>query len=279
MTKEWPEERENRLRHLWNVEGLSASAIARQMGTTRSAILGKSRRLNLQFRGHRAVKLSPEHDAVKQGRTLFPGRVMPGAPGMLKPGDFQRKLGGLITKGHWKGFPVYSLTLEERRTCPRSCKVWASCYGNGMHYSSRYQPGPLFEEYLWRQLNGLQLCHPKGFVVRLHILGDFYSTTYVDFWRGALKDFPALHIFGYTAWPSGTPIGDAVAKLRDTRWRRFAVRTSGASEGLRANVVENAAQASMDGSIVCPAQTNKTQSCSTCALCWQTKKPIAFLRH
>ena len=34
-----------------------------------------------------------------------------------------------------------------------------------------------------------------------------------------------------------------------------------------------------DGSIVCPAQTGKTQCCATCALCWTTKKNIAFLRH
>jgi hypothetical protein len=34
-----------------------------------------------------------------------------------------------------------------------------------------------------------------------------------------------------------------------------------------------------DGDILCPVQTGKTASCTTCALCWSTKKPIRFLLH
>jgi hypothetical protein len=32
-------------------------------------------------------------------------------------------------------------------------------------------------------------------------------------------------------------------------------------------------------SIVCPQQMGQTESCSTCALCWQTDRRIAFIEH
>jgi hypothetical protein len=32
-------------------------------------------------------------------------------------------------------------------------------------------------------------------------------------------------------------------------------------------------------SFVCPEQTGRTESCSTCGLCWATKKRVAFLQH
>jgi hypothetical protein len=45
----------------------------------------------------------------------------------------------------------------------------------------------------------LQTQHPGGFLVRLHVLGDFYSVRYAELWHEALEAYPALHIFGYTA--------------------------------------------------------------------------------
>ncbi len=41
------------------------------------------------------------------------------------------KLGKKVTKGIYKGYPIFTLTLEERKTCPRSCKHWNNCYGDG----------------------------------------------------------------------------------------------------------------------------------------------------
>ncbi len=265
------------LKRLWNEDGLSAAAIAAKMGITRNAVIGKSYRLNLQFRGGRSLVLKPTHDAIMDGHTLFPGKVSEPDNHVLKTGGFQRKLGPRILKGHWKGMPVFSLTLEERATCPRDCKLWRSCYGNNMHNAKRHQHGPELEAALYRGLSEKQRLHPAGFVVRLHILGDFYSVRYVDFWRQALTEFPALRVFGYTAWQLDTPIGAAIASLRDARWRRFAVRTSGASEGPRTLVVKD--EALRGDAIVCPAQTGRTNSCSTCGLCWASKKPVAFLAH
>lgn len=273
----WDQAKKEQLRELWNRDDLSATEIGHRMGISRGAVLGASIRLNLHFRRGRAITLDTQHEAALEGRTLFPGRVRNDYRGLLKPGSYQRKLGRIVKKGHWKGFPIYSLTLEERKTCPKSCKVWNACYGNGMQYAARYRHGEELEAALFKELEILQGNHPAGFVIRLHILGDFYSVRYVEFWKEALWEFPALHVFGYSAWQPGTPIGDAIISARK-RWMRFAVRTSGAKSGPRTLVVSSINRAP-EGAIVCPAQRNLTASCATCALCWATKKPIAFLKH
>lgn len=156
-----------------------------------------------------------------------------------------------------------------------------NCYGNHMPWSLRLQAGPELEAQLEHELKGLQAKHPKGFVVRLHILGDFYSVEYVQRWIYWLDRFPALHVFGYTARAYNDPIGIAVRDLARVRWDRFAIRSSGRALGPHpaSVVVESEDEAKREEAILCPAQTDKTSCCATCALCWSTLKAIAFLRH
>lgn len=213
-----------------------------------------------------------------ENRTRYPDRVYDAPVDVLKSGMDQRKIGPVVTKGRWKGFRIFTLTLEERATCPPTCAQLASCYGNNMQWSSRYRHGDELQARLFLQLVRLQDRFPRGFVVRLHILGDFYSVTYVDFWALALDEFPALHVFGYTAHPANGMIGAKIAALRDKHWDRFAVRTSGAKEGPRTNVYASQARIPR-GTIYCPVQRMKSRNCGTCALCWATDKPIAFLQH
>ena len=47
--------------------------------------------------------------------------------------------------------------------------------------------------YALRAATAAALDHPNGFAVRLHNLGDFYSTTYVELWRTLLERHSALH--------------------------------------------------------------------------------------
>lgn len=231
--------------------------------------------------GHgKALTLRADHPAVVQGRTLFPSTRASGYHGrILKSGHNSRKIGGMVTKGPWAGMPIFTLTLEERATCPRSCAQWANCYGNHMHMAKRYQPGRFLEQQIPLEIAELARQHPKGFVVRLHVLGDFYSLEYVQMWAAMVGLYPELRVFGYTAHQPGTPIGDYLTKLRDQVWDRFAIRTSN-SAGLRgAWVAESPDAAAGSNSIPCPAQTSKTSSCGTCALCWGTTRPIVFLEH
>ena len=152
---------------------------------------------------------------------------------MLMPGAHSPKLGAVVTKGAWRGMPIYSLTLEERATCPRDCANWLSCYGNGMHLAWRNRHGPELEAGLERELAALQAKYPDGFVCRLHVLGDFYSPEYVRKWGDWLERFPALRVFGYTAWRAESEIGTEIARLsgdRD-RWERFAIQVEARRRG------------------------------------------------
>lgn len=274
----WTEQDVVELRRLWTLHGGRMPTIARAMGRSKGSIDGKSRVLGLQFHGGRAITLKPTDNAARYAHTTFPSRVTQPDHNILKSGDNQRKLGKTVRKGRWKGMPIFSLTLEERQTCPRSCALWLGCYGNGMGHAKRYSHGPELERQLAVELAFLQQRHPAGFVVRLHILGDFYSQRYVNFWRDAIAIHPALRVFGYTARQLSDPIGQLIADLREREWWRFAVRTSGAANGPRTLVVEDSGSAN-GGAIMCPAQTGKTANCASCALCWQTDRPIAFLRH
>lgn len=220
--------------------------------------------------------LKPDHPAAVEGRTRYPKSKRLNTWPPLKSGYNNAKIGKIVTKGKWAGMAIYTLTLEERATCPRSCAHWLDCYGNKMPFSSRQTAGAALEKEIDHQLISLHREHPKGFLVRLHVLGDFYSREYVRQWRHWLEDIPTLHIYGYTAWGLGTDIGSAVSNY--LHHPRAAIRFSDNIGEWTTTTIETEAAAPV-GSIVCPAQTGKTECCGSCALCWQTEKQIAFLRH
>lgn len=227
------------------------------------------------------MKLRPQHPALHEKQTIHPSRVMPVTSNsrLLKPASDNRKLGNgnsYIRKGRWSGFPLYSLTLEERATCPTSCNHWADCYGNGMLFAHRFEHGPKLTRKLESELEELSRKHPKGFVVRLHVLGDFYSTKYVDFWQMAMVRFQNLHVYGYTARLPNTVIGKSIAFVRMMFPERWWIRYSSNE------VTDNAIFATSTfatGHIVCPEMQGKTESCLTCGLCWSITKPIHFPTH
>ena len=235
--------------------------------------------------------LSVGHPATVEKRTLFPTTVREvGQEWLLKGGEHSGKIGRVVTKGAWKGFPIYSLTLEERATCPTSCGHWSSCFGNHMPMARRWRHGPELEWRLRREVAALELDHPKGFAVRLHQLGDFMSVGYVAMWRELLERHPALHAFGFTARINTTEdeIAYAVALLVRDYWTRcdpprFAIRFSNAPVFSRSTLtMESPVQKPADA-VICPMQYTpggkKTESCGSCALCWQSTKRVAFLIH
>lgn len=230
-------------------------------------------------RGCSPVMLSSLDPASRYGRTLFPSRVFDPdeVQRVLKDGHQSRKIGKFVTKGKLKGFPIFTLTLEERATCPRSCRAWACCYGNSMHAAERLVAGNALEAKLWDELADLQRLHPGGFLVRLHILGDFYSVEYAQLWHEALEAYPALHIFGYTARPPQSEIGQTICEMIGVWPERFHVRFSGWNGPKNGSVIVD--RTGDTEHVVCPAQTEKTDCCATCALCWHSDRTVAFLRH
>lgn len=232
------------------------------------------------------VALEENSAPIRENRTVYPSSVIDPDESnrLLVSGINSRKLGSRVTVGPWKGFQIYQLTLEERKTCPSTCYHLLTCYGNGMPFARRHKHGPALETKLPVELRELQKKHPNGFVVRLHVLGDFYSTEYVALWEEFLEEFPALHVFGYTNWQAGTTIGDVIIELRDRRWDRFAIRTSaktaletGATTTWKLPEGKTAA-----GGTVCLAQRVEDQCCGSCGLCWLPKfkeETITFIGH
>lgn len=238
----------------------------------------------------RVVPLPASHPALSEGRTIFMKTVSPSreSPRFLISGHSNTKLGKAVTKGPLAGYAIYQLSLEERATCPRSCQQWASCYGNSMPFARRHTPDADFERLLSAEVATLCRTHPDGLLVRLHVLGDFYSVGYVYLWAALIAEFPQLTVFGYTsrrtddADPETVRIARAIKVLTDGAWNRFAIRTSGDGNPERSQAVVVDEDPDEPGTIVCPAQTKATEACASCGLCWAPgarDKTIAFLRH
>lgn len=201
---------------------------------------------------------------------------------VLSSGHNNAKIGRDVRVKRHRGYWIYTLSLEERATCPRTCHHWATCYGNNMPYANRFDhrdPAALTAAIDRDLARLLSMRGRVGVLVRLHALGDFFSPEYVAFWLAKVLQYPNLAVYGYTARQRGTPIGEAIAAARDyVGFERFAIRHSdgGGDQDCTQSVraVDEAAN-----SMVCPEQLGKTAACATCGLCWTTRRNIAFLEH
>jgi hypothetical protein len=230
--------------------------------------------------------------AILEDRTMYEKLVIPVATyngNILKSAQHNTKLGkgkALITKGPWSGFPLFTLTLEERKTCPSSCHHYNDCYGNNMFRAHRYKNDENLIPRLRDEIASLDALY-KGFVVRLHVLGDFYSVEYVRFWAEMLQKYSGLHIYGYTARNSGD-IGEEIIKNLISHSRvclRFSVDST-IIERLNPNIFTPDLLATDESVsniplVVCPEQTEQTDSCLTCGLCFNKnfRKAVKFLDH
>lgn len=235
--------------------------------------------------------LDPSHPAMVENRTLFPSTVVDVTEDMadrlLVSGRNNRKLGETVEKGKFKGYAIYGLSLEERATCPTDCAVRDICYGNGMQMARRHRivDSDVFFDKLCMEIAELSDEH-EGLLIRLHVLGDFPSVEYVAFWADVLSEYPNVAVYGYTsrstvAW-GGDEIGDAIQSVKDQYADRFRIRwSSPVPRPDGAMVIGNVPQTPRtEEGIVCPAQTDATACCATCALCWEAPKDtILFVKH
>lgn len=213
----------------------------------------------------------------------FPERVISprDTPLLLTSGHSNLKIGRDVRKGHFRGYWIYSMSLEERATCPRSCQHWTTCYGNAMPFGKRVDhTDPTFLPALEREVDRLSSMRTRaGLLVRLHALGDFYSEEYVATWDRLLFRNPRLAVFGYTARLPHTPIGRAVQRLVETYGRRAMIRVSdGGMPEMSTVSLADESELPADA-FQCPEQTGKTRCCATCGACWGTRKNVAFIAH
>lgn len=302
-------------------EGLSGPEIAERLGITRATlgndckVLGvtipRRRRKNTgtdraagrkastaerarsKVRDRRRFKTTPvpTGEAFKQAPadatgTMFPSRVQDvGEAAVLKDGAMNSKIGGDVLVGRLEGAKIVTLTLEERATCPRSCDLWSRCYGNGMQYSVRWRHGPELIEKLAEEIADL-CAEYERVLVRLHVLGDFWSVEYVQAWEALLDAHTKLHVFGFTAWGADTEIGREVAAVRAANPDRFMIRHSGRCAPWGSFTIDFPTERKQLGdAIVCPEQraamngTDEGRHCGSCGVCWASDRPIVFVEH
>ena len=201
---------------------------------------------------------------------------------VLKPVT-NKKLLKEVMKGRFKGYRVHTLTLEERATCPATCHHLATCYGNNMPFAHRLEHGP---ELIAKIDSELKARHDKLTLVRLHVLGDFWSVEYVEQWGQWLDDHPNLAAWGYTHnWPDSIiplerDIGQAIQRVKDRHPDRFRIRWSDRPDLPDSANSEALAQPVKGESLICPEQEGKTGGCGDCVLCWEMPaRNIIFKTH
>lgn len=228
--------------------------------------------------------LNLRHKALEAGRSLFSRngvKTVDQVKSVLVSGHSNVKIGRDVRKGRlFRGYWIYTLTLEERATCPRTCLHWDSCYGNNMPWAKRIEHGAELMRRLEREIPALLSTRGRaGVLVRLHALGDFWSERYVGFWDAMLKLHPNLAVFGYTARRQDDPIGRAIALVKERHGRRFAIRYSDGGLDSDCTVSIREPDELPTDAFLCPEQLNKTAGCGTCGLCWNSTKNVAFLEH
>lgn len=222
--------------------------------------------------------------AIAAGRSIFHRKGVKAVSEMrtvLVSGHSNVKIGRDVRKGPLRGYWIFTLSLEERATCPRTCHHWATCYGNGMPYAKRVDHTDqvalqgAIEADIVREL---AKRGRRGVLVRLHALGDFFTPSYVEFWQTMLALHPRLAVYGYTAWAPDSPIGAQLVHAKALYGERFAIRWSNGGGDEDCTVPIRSVDEAVN-SIVCPEQTGATAACATCGLCWGTRRNIAFLEH
>ncbi len=220
---------------------------------------------------------------IDEGRTKFGKSVK--AVGELKnllvSGHSNVKIGRDVRKAKFRGYRIFTLSLEERATCPTTCNHWQTCYGNNMPFAKRIDhTSPGFLAKLELEIETLlQVQGRAGILIRLHALGDFYSAQYARFWLTMLLKYDRLAIYGYTARPAEGVIGTILRDMHKMFGERCMVRFSDGGLPTMSTASIGDETGCPPDAFICPEQTGKTRGCGTCGACWSTTKNVAFMEH
>jgi hypothetical protein len=229
------------------------------------------------------------------GHTVYTANVVNFAVGdrePLKPAKDNGKLhSNVVVRGQFAGYHMYSLTLEERATCSPKCGQLKTCYGNNMPFAKRYNVTPELLAAVDAQLAKLTR-KGRRILLRLHILGDFFSVEYINFWRSMLIKYPTVSAFGYTHWPIITQQGREVERLVKAMPGRFNIKYSADHAKqfplldlytLGGTIVVKDWVDAPKGWIKCPAQMAADRGialgCAECGIACATTSNVAFVEH
>lgn len=232
------------------------------------------------------MELNTNHKAIVNATTLYNAskftiRDVSNYKHKVLKASTNIKLGKKVNKGKLKGMKMYTLTLIERETCTDECEHYTDCFGNNMHVAHRFEVNDAFMLRLESDIHATAVANPNGFLVRLHILGDFKSVEYTLFWERMMIHYPNLHVYGYSRnhidskYSHVRDIAKELIRLRSKYQNRWAVRFS---NKLDQEYSANSRDIT-DKGITCLAQVKTDVSCSDCTLCWSSKKAIGFITH
>ena len=232
------------------------------------------------------MQLEKTHKAIVNATTLYSASkftirdVTNYAPRILKLST-NVKLGKIVKKGKHKGKRILTLTLIERETCTNECEHNTTCYGNNMPFAHRFEVNEAFMLRLESDIEYYVKKYPEGILIRLHVLGDFESIQYIEFWNRMLHTYSSIAIYGYTRnhitskYEHIRALGYKSIAVRNIHKDRFAIRFS---NKLDDEFSANSREITNEG-ITCLAQVKTNVSCSDCTLCWTSKKQIGFITH
>lgn len=228
----------------------------------------------------RLIDVNAAH--IIEGRTKFGKSVKRAGEfkNLLVSGHSNVKIGRDVRKAKFRGYWIYTLSLEERKTCPLSCRHWQTCYGNNMPFAKRIDhTDPRFLPKLEAEIIRLLAVKNRvGLLIRLHALGDFFSIEYVEFWHRMLEEHSNLAVYGYTARTTGS-ISWALGRLYGAFQDRALIRYSDGGFPFMSTISIGDERGKPDNAFICPEQTGKTRCCATCGACWSTTKNVAFMEH
>ena len=232
------------------------------------------------------MQLDKKHKAIVNASTLYNASkftirdVTNYSPRVLKLST-NVKLGKIVKKGKHKGKHILTLTLIERETCTNECEHYLTCYGNNMPFAHRFEVNEAFMLRLESDIEYYVQKYPEGILIRLHVLGDFESIQYIEFWNRMLHTYSSIAIYGYTRnhitskYEHIRALGYKTIAVRNIHKDRFAIRFS---NKLDDEFSANSREITDEG-ITCLAQVKANVSCSDCTLCWASKKQIGFITH
>ena len=232
------------------------------------------------------MQLDKKHKAIVNASTLYNASkftirdVTNYSPRVLKLST-NVKLGKIVKKGKHKGKHILTLTLIERETCTNECEHYLTCYGNNMPFAHRFEVNEAFMLRLESDIEYYVQKYPEGILIRLHVLGDFESIQYIEFWNRMLHTYSSIAIYGYTRnhitskYEHIRALGYKTIAVRNIHKDRFAIRFS---NKLDDEFSANSREITNEG-ITCLAQVKANVSCSDCTLCWASKKQIGFITH
>lgn len=184
----------------------------------------------------------------------------------------------LISRGNLKLGSLPSFSLPVLTTCPGMtpfCERY--CYGlrgnftllNVVEANDRRLEATMEDDFVDTIVKDILQTRAPAF--RLHVIGDFYSVTYINKWIEIAKALPAVIFFGSTRSWRCDFLTEAIKKFRDLEnvYLKASVDLTDTLSplGLGWNVwaVEG------DG-MPCPHDANTVANCFACKRCWTIEK-------